>query len=94
MDKDDENELGVLEFIHCLVETLDKVWLVHASDKKIVLLLQTDQQKQRSSEKIRVHVISICFSAFPSCESTGSLLHHMYKLSTNCSNQNSQLTAI
>ncbi|CAM9163664.1 unnamed protein product [Sphacelaria rigidula] len=24
MDSDDENELGVLEFIHCLVETLDK----------------------------------------------------------------------
>ena len=24
-DSDDENELGVLEFIHCLVETLDKV---------------------------------------------------------------------
>eukprot|EP00904_Undaria_pinnatifida_P005927 jgi/Undpi1/2464/HiC_scaffold_13.g05844.m1 len=24
VDKDDENELGVLEFIHCLVETLDK----------------------------------------------------------------------
>eukprot|EP00752_Nemacystus_decipiens_P007061 g6328.t1 len=23
-DSDDENELGVLEFIHCLVETLDK----------------------------------------------------------------------
>lgn len=26
-DSDDENELGVLEFIHCLVETLDKVRL-------------------------------------------------------------------
>lgn len=26
-DSDDENELGVLEFIHCLVETLDKVTL-------------------------------------------------------------------
>ena len=25
MDSEDENELGVLEFIHCLVETLDKV---------------------------------------------------------------------
>lgn len=25
VDSDDENELGVLEFIHCLVETLDKV---------------------------------------------------------------------
>lgn len=25
MDNEDENELGVLEFIHCLVETLDKV---------------------------------------------------------------------
>ncbi|CAM9115853.1 unnamed protein product [Discosporangium mesarthrocarpum] len=24
IDSDDENELGVLEFIHCLVETLDK----------------------------------------------------------------------
>lgn len=24
MDSEDENELGVLEFIHCLVETLDK----------------------------------------------------------------------
>ena len=24
VDTDDENELGVLEFIHCLVETLDK----------------------------------------------------------------------
>ncbi|CAM9258328.1 unnamed protein product [Ectocarpus sp. 8 AP-2014] len=24
VDSDDENELGVLEFIHCLVETLDK----------------------------------------------------------------------
>lgn len=28
VDSDDENELGVLEFIHCLVETLDKVWPV------------------------------------------------------------------
>lgn len=27
VDSDDENELGVLEFIHCLVETLDKVRL-------------------------------------------------------------------
>lgn len=27
VDTDDENELGVLEFIHCLVETLDKVRL-------------------------------------------------------------------
>ena len=24
VDQDDENELGILEFIHCLVETLDK----------------------------------------------------------------------
>lgn len=39
VDKDDENELGVLEFIHCLVETLDKVWLVHACDKQSILLL-------------------------------------------------------
>lgn len=28
VDSDDENELGVLEFIHCLVETLDKVCLM------------------------------------------------------------------
>lgn len=27
VDSDGENELGVLEFIHCLVETLDKVRL-------------------------------------------------------------------
>lgn len=27
VDSEDENELGVLEFIHCLVETLDKVRL-------------------------------------------------------------------
>jgi len=24
VDQDEENELGILEFIHCLVETLDK----------------------------------------------------------------------
>ena len=34
VDKDDENELGVLEFIHCLVETLDKVCLVYARQSK------------------------------------------------------------
>lgn len=37
VDSDDENELGVLEFIHCLVETLDKVRLQSLAHQRVRL---------------------------------------------------------
>lgn len=41
VDSDDENELGVLEFIHCLVETLDKVRLPHTLTEEALFPCRT-----------------------------------------------------
>lgn len=70
VDKDDENELGVLEFIHCLVETLDKVWLVHACKKQMTCRLTNNRLTKKNSvpAKLYEYMSPYFGSAFPSCD--------------------------